>query len=179
MPLEAPARITQPGDVEEMAHTALVKDAKVYRNPLIPEVSTGGLQVRAASLNLPVVLKTGIARGAWLNEATARLPVVVLGSVAAERLGIDGVNLDQRIWLGHQWFTVAGILAPSPLEPDIDSSALIGYPAAQDYLGYVAGRRPDRWPARRPRSTCAPRSITSRTCRACSRGPRTRRRRTR
>src|SRR5439155_9740917 len=36
------------------------------------------------------------------------------------------------------WFNVAGILNPSPLEPDIDVSALIGYPAAQTYLGYVS-----------------------------------------
>jgi putative ABC transport system permease protein len=93
--------------------------------------------VRATSLNLPSVLSTGVARGDWLNEATARVPVAVLGSAAAERLGIERVHPDQRIWLGDQWFNVAGILKLSPLEPDIDSSALIGYPAAQKYLGYV------------------------------------------
>jgi putative ABC transport system permease protein len=62
----------------------------------------------------------------------------VLGSAAAERLGIDRVYPDQRIWLGDQWFNVTGILKPSPLAPDIDNSALIGYPAAQKYLGYVS-----------------------------------------
>jgi putative ABC transport system permease protein len=45
---------------------------------------------------------------------------------------------DQRIWLGGQWFNVAGILQPSPLVPDIDNSALVGYPAAQTYLGYLS-----------------------------------------
>src|SRR5262249_12621734 len=50
----------------------------------------------------------------------------------------DLIYPDQRIWLGGQWFNVAGILNPSPLEPDIDVSALIGYPAAQTYLGYVS-----------------------------------------
>ena len=115
-----------------------MKDEKVYRNSLIPEGNTGGLQVRATSLNLPSVLNTGVARGNWLNAGTAREPVAVLGSAAAQRLGIDRVYPDQRIWLGGQWFNVAGILKPSPLEPDIDSSALIGYPAAQKYLGYVS-----------------------------------------
>jgi putative ABC transport system permease protein len=62
----------------------------------------------------------------------------VLGAVAAERLGIDRVHADQRIWLGGQWFNVAGILEPSPLATDIDTSALVGYPAAQKYLGYVS-----------------------------------------
>jgi putative ABC transport system permease protein len=104
---------------------------------MIPVGNSGGLQVRATSLNLLSVLSTGVARGNWLNEGTSRLPVAVLGSAAAERLGIDRVHPDQRIWLGHQWFNVAGILQPSPLAPDVDNSALIGYPAAQTYLGYV------------------------------------------
>ena len=55
-----------------------------------------------------------------------------------QRLGIDRVHADQRIWLGGQWFNVAGILEPSPLATDIDTSALVGYPAAQRYLGYVS-----------------------------------------
>ncbi len=46
---------------------------------LIPAANTGGLQVRATSLNLLSVLSTGVARGAWLNDGTAREPVAVLG----------------------------------------------------------------------------------------------------
>ena len=121
-----------------MAHTGLVKEDQVYRNSMIPVGNTGGLQVRATSLNLLSVLSTGVARGDWLNEGTARVPVAVLGAVAAQQLGIDRVDPDQRIWLGGQWFNVAGILKPSPLAPDIDNSALIGHPAAQKYLGYVS-----------------------------------------
>ncbi len=138
LPLEAPARIAHLDNVQDVAHTALVKEAMVYRNSMVPVGNNGGLQVRATSLNLPSVLRIGVARGNWLNEGTARVPVAVLGSAAAQRLGIDRVHSDQRIWLGGQWFNVAGILMPSPLEPDIDSSALIGYPAAQKYLGYVS-----------------------------------------
>jgi putative ABC transport system permease protein len=137
IPREAPARITLLDDVQLVAHTALMQQEKVYRSSMIPVGNTGGLQVRATSLNLPSVLGTGIARGDWLNEGTARLPVAVLGAVTAQQLGIDRVYPDQRIWLGGQWFNVAGILKPSPLEPDIDSSALVGYPTAQRYLGYV------------------------------------------
>src|SRR5919112_221589 len=143
LPLEAPARITHLDDVELLAHTGLMKAEKVYRNSMIPVGNNGGLQVRATSLNLPSVLGTGIARGDWLGEGTARVPVTVLGSAAAQRLGIDRVHPGQRIWLGDQWFDVAGILKPSPLEPDIDASALIGYPAAQKYLGYLSLARGD------------------------------------
>ena len=138
LPPEAPARITHLDNVQLVADTALMKEEKVYRNSMIPLGNTGGLQVRATTLDLLSVLGTGVARGNWLNEGTAREPVAVLGSVAAQRLGIDRIYPDQRIWLGGQWFNVAGILQPSPLAPDIDNSALVGYPAAQAYLGYVS-----------------------------------------
>jgi putative ABC transport system permease protein len=138
LPLEAPARITLLDNVQQVADTALMKDEKVYRNSMIPVANTRGIEVRATSLNLLSVLSTGLARGDWLNEGTASEPVAVLGSAAARQLGIDRVFPDQRIWLGGQWFNVAGILNPSPLAPDIDASALIGYPSAQKYLGYVS-----------------------------------------
>lgn len=138
LPHEAPARITHLEHVERVAHTGLLERAKVYRSSLIPAAHSGGLEVRAAGLNLPDVLNVGIARGRWLNPGTAREPVAVLGAVAAARLGIDRVLPDQRIWLGGQWFNVAGILHPSPLAPEIDSSALVGYPAAERYLGSVS-----------------------------------------
>jgi putative ABC transport system permease protein len=138
LPREAPARLTLLDNVQLVADTALIKDTFVYRSSIIPVTETGGLQVRATSLNLLPVLGTGLARGDWLNAGTAPLPVAVLGSVAAQQLGIDRVDPDQRIWLGGQWFNIAGILKPSPLEPDIDVSALIGYPAAQTYLGYLS-----------------------------------------
>lgn len=144
LPHEAPARITQIDDVERLAHTALLEQTYVYRNSMIPAGNTGGLQVKATSLDLLPVLKTGVARGSWLNEGTAREPVVVLGSAAAAQLGVERVHPQQRIWLGGQWFHVAGVLQPSSLVPDIDSSALVGYPAAQRYLGYVGVVRGER-----------------------------------
>ncbi len=143
LPREAPARLTLLDNVDQVADTALIKNTFVYRSSITPVTETGGLQVRATSLNLLSVLGTGLARGDWLNQGIARLPVTVLGAVAAQQLGIDRVDPGQRIWLDGQWFNIAGILNPSPLEPDIDVSALIGYPAAQTYVGYlsiVAGR---------------------------------------
>jgi putative ABC transport system permease protein len=136
LPLEAPARITHLGEVEQVAHTGLVERAHVYRSALVPEAASGGLQVRASGLNVPAVLATGIARGRWLNAGTERAPVAVLGALAARRLGISRLHPDQRLWLGGRPFSVAGILRPSPLAPELDSSALIGYPAAQRFLGF-------------------------------------------
>jgi putative ABC transport system permease protein len=138
LPVQAPGRITLLDNVQVLAHTGLMKKTKIYRSSLIPVGNTGGLQVRATSLNLLSVLNTNIARGSWLNAGTAREPVAVLGSVAATRLGIGRVYPDQRVWLGGQWFSVTGILKPSPLAADIDTSVLVGYPAAQRYLGYLS-----------------------------------------
>ena len=56
------------------------------------------------------MLDTGIAAALGSTQGTAREPVAVLGSAAAHRLGIDRVLPDQRIWLGGQWFNVAGVL---------------------------------------------------------------------
>jgi putative ABC transport system permease protein len=60
----------------------------------------------------------------------------VLGSDAAERLGISRIYPGERIWVGEQWFYVAGILNPATLTPDINISVLIGYPAAEKYLDF-------------------------------------------
>jgi putative ABC transport system permease protein len=137
LPVAAPQRISHLPDVEHVAHAGAIENANVYRSPLIPVVNTNALKVRAASLNLPEVIGTGVAQGRWLNPATERQPVTVLGALAAQRLGIDRIHPGQRIWLKDQWFYVAGILQPATLSIDIDTSALIGYPAAARYLSYV------------------------------------------
>jgi putative ABC transport system permease protein len=77
-----------------------------------------------------------VAHGSYLNAATATEPVAVLGAAAALRLGIDHIYRGERIWLDNQWFYLAGSLNPSVLTPEIDSSVLIGFPAARTYLGF-------------------------------------------
>ena len=116
--------------------TGTVSNVNVYRSPLIPAIQTNALQVQAASLGLPAAVGTSLAHGSYLNAATAREPVAVLGAAAAQRLGIDRVWRGERIWVGSMWFYVTGILKPAVLAPDIDSSILIGYPAAQKYLDF-------------------------------------------
>jgi putative ABC transport system permease protein len=52
------------------------------------------------------------------------------------------VRTTDRVWLGGHWFTVIGVLAPLPLAPEIDRSALIGFGAASSLFGYDG--RPSR-----------------------------------
>jgi putative ABC transport system permease protein len=110
--------------------------ASAYRSPLTPSVNTNALTVDAATLGLPATAGTSIAQGEYLNPATAREPVCVLGAAAAQLLGIDRVFPGERIWAGNMWLYVAGILRPDVLSPDIDSSILVGYPFAGHYLGF-------------------------------------------
>jgi putative ABC transport system permease protein len=138
LPLSAPSMVSRLDGVQQVADTGTVSNANVYRSSLIPSIDTGAVQVKAASLNLPGVIATTVAQGSYLNAATATQPVAVLGAVAAQRLGIDRVYPGERIWLGNMWFYVGGILNPAVLAPEIDTSVLVGYPAAQRYLNYTS-----------------------------------------
>jgi putative ABC transport system permease protein len=109
-------------------------DATIRRTDKIPPEETGGIAVAAATGSLPQTLRTSITAGTWLNDATARYPAVVLGDVAANRLGV--MRPGSLVWVKDRWFSVAGILAAAPLAPEIERSALIGWDAAKTYLGF-------------------------------------------
>jgi putative ABC transport system permease protein len=135
LPMQAPGMISRIGPVTKVQSTGST-DANVYRTPLIPAVNTNALSVQAASLGLPSAVGTSIKTGRFLNAATANEPVAVLGAAAAQRLGIDRIYRGERIWVADQWFYVGGILEPATLAPEIDSSVLVGFPAAERYLGF-------------------------------------------
>ncbi len=136
LPVAAPGMIGRIGPVTEVQYTGAVGNVNVYRSPLVPSIDTNALSVAASSLALPSDVGTSLASGRYLNPATATEPVAVLGAAAAQRLGIDRVFPGERIWLGNMWFYVTGILNPAPLTPEIDSSVLVGFPAAETYLGF-------------------------------------------
>ncbi len=135
LPKAAPAMIGRIGPVTSVQQTGTV-NVDVFRGPLIPTIDTNALSVDAASLGLLRAVGTTVAQGSYLNAATAQEPVAVLGAAAAQRLGIDRVFSGERIWLDNMWFYVAGILNPAVLTPQIDSSVLVGFPAAERYLGF-------------------------------------------
>jgi putative ABC transport system permease protein len=135
LPKAAPAMIGRISAVTQVQETGAVT-GNVYRSPLVPAIESNALSIDAASLGLPRALGTSIAQGRYLNAATAQEPVAVLGASAAQRLGIDRVFSGERIWADNMWLYVAGILKPAVLAPEIDSAVLIGFPAAQHYLGF-------------------------------------------
>jgi putative ABC transport system permease protein len=136
LPTSAPPMLRRARGVRAVAAIAGVDGQTVRRSPYVDEAETGGISVAAADPSLPATLGVTLARGRFLDRALARYPAVVLGAAAAETLGIDDTG--SRVWLGGHWFSVVGILAPSALDPDLDSAALIGFPAAHRLFGTEA-----------------------------------------
>jgi hypothetical protein len=98
LPIAAPAMIARLNGLYQVQATGATS-ANVYRSPLIPSVNTNALTVDAATLALPAASGTSVAQGEFLNAATAREPVCVLGAAAALLLGIDKVFPGERIWV--------------------------------------------------------------------------------
>ena len=131
LPQDSSDMLGRVGPVEQVTTTALL-ETNVLRNDLVPPLETGGLSVLATPTNLPQVLNTEIVAGRFLDDASSSVPTVVLGWVAAERLGIADVDIARRIFIGGEWFTVIGILDDMPLHPDIERAVLIGESVARD-----------------------------------------------
>jgi putative ABC transport system permease protein len=146
LPATATAMIRRVGGVQQAAPTAILTTARVYRTDRVPVFDTGGLAARAADPSLLSVLGGSLRQGVFLNPATSRYPVTVLGYQAAQTLGIPSVGAGgsafgtggkaYRVLIGGRLFTVAGILNPLPLAPEIDRSAIVGFPVAAALLGY-------------------------------------------
>lgn len=136
MPPESIAMIDRIPSVQSVSAVGTLADARVYRTDRIPEARSSGIVVQAARIDLPGTIAAEMAAGTWLNPATSTYPVVVLGARAAARLGIGTGLKDRQVWLGGRWFTVIGVLAPIALVPELDSSAFIGWPAAEHYLDF-------------------------------------------
>jgi putative ABC transport system permease protein len=142
LPEAAPGMIGRLPGVTAVEDTGTVGGVSVYRSGYIPPIETNALSVDAATLDLPAVAGTSVAQGSYLNAATAREPVAVLGADAARLLGIDRIRPGIRIWvtgtgsIGDTWLYVTGILKPATYASELDSAVLVGFPAAEKYLRF-------------------------------------------
>jgi len=136
LPQAAPGMIARLPGVTGVQDTGTVTGVDVYKSPLIPSIQTNALGVDAATLGLPAAAGTSLAQGRYLNAATEREPVAVLGAAAAQLMGIDRIRPGMRIWASGQWFYVTGILHHAVLAPELDSAVLVGFPAARKYLHF-------------------------------------------
>jgi putative ABC transport system permease protein len=133
LPDDATAMIRRIGPIRAVSSVSNV-GTTVRRTDKISKSDTGGISVLATDTSLLDTLGGSVAKGKFLDSITERYPTVVLGSVAAQRLGIVDLDAPVQVWLGGRWFMVIGILDPMPLTPEIDRAALIGIPATETYL---------------------------------------------
>jgi putative ABC transport system permease protein len=134
LPEVATGMIGRIAPVEDVSGVEAVQ-ANVRRSDLIPAEETGGISVLAADRSLVATLRGRLVSGRGLDAATEGYPTVVLGAVAARRLGIESVADSPLVYLGGHWFSVVGILETLPLSPEIDRAALIGLPIAKELFG--------------------------------------------
>jgi putative ABC transport system permease protein len=134
LPDSSVSMIDRIGPVEE-ASSVSVTSATVRRTDQIGEFETGGISVQATDHDLLETLGATLAAGRFIDDAVDGYPAVVLGSVAAERLGIRSLDTPVLVWIADRWWSVVGILDPLPLTPEIDRSALIGRDVAEELLG--------------------------------------------
>jgi putative ABC transport system permease protein len=130
LPEESTAMIDRIGPVENASSVSSVS-ATVRRTDLIPSAETSGIAVQATDPDLLETLGGTLAAGRFIDDAVDGFPVVVLGSVAAERLGIHSLDHPILVWIHDSWWSVIGILDPLPLAPEIDRSALVGREIAE------------------------------------------------
>jgi putative ABC transport system permease protein len=133
LPTTAVPMVSRIPGVTSVSAVGVVDHATVRRTDRIDPDETGGIAVSAARLDLLRTLGGRVRSGTYLTAATTRYPAVVLGAVAADRLGIDRAGAG--VYIAGRWFTVVGVLDSLRLAPDIDRSALIGWDMAT-HLGF-------------------------------------------
>ncbi|MFT4215184.1 MAG: ABC transporter permease [Microbacterium sp.] len=125
LPDTAPEAIARQDDVARVGVFETPPEGlAVYRTDLVPETETNGLSIAVARPDVFEAIEATLSAGRWFDDATRSLPVAVLGSTAAERLGIDRAG--DRILVGGEWYGVLGILGSAGLAADIDTAVILG-----------------------------------------------------
>ncbi|WP_019810846.1 ABC transporter permease [Saccharomonospora halophila] len=113
--------------------------AKVRRSDLVNPAYGSGLAVLASKNNLLRTVNGTMRAGRFLDNTTDGLPTVILGHVAAKRLGISRLRSGEPaplVVIDNQWFTVSGILAELKLYPQLGRAVLVGWDSARKFLDF-------------------------------------------
>lgn len=134
---DAVARVERIGPVTGAAAVGNTHTV-VRRTDRVPVGDGSGLSVLASTTNLLSQLNGTVLAGRFLDASTSRFPAVVLGYVAAGRLGVDHLTPGRlpQVYIGQTWFTVIGVLRPMPLAEDVERSVLVGWDAARTWLDF-------------------------------------------
>jgi putative ABC transport system permease protein len=134
LPADAAGAVERLPTVDNTAAVYTV-DATVRRTEYVDEGRTNGVTVVGADAGLLETLRGTVADGRFLDDGTGIYPNAVVGSVAAERLGIVDLDRPTYVQIGDEQVEVIGILDEFALAADLDRSVIIGAAAAQRVYG--------------------------------------------
>ena len=168
LPDDAVAMIRRIGPVEA-ASPSRRSSASVRRTDVIPPGRPAACRSRPSTRRCSRRWAARSGSGPVPRRGLDRYPAVVLGDVAAERLGIYDLDAPVQVFIGGRWFTVVGIIDPLPLAPELDRAALMGGRGGRQASTRTSRRRAVYVRATRPMSTRSGRSSAPRPTRS---GPR-------
>jgi hypothetical protein len=119
-----------PTDVARRAGQGIAVLPKIYVHCIDAQADAGNKRITDA-LSIPEAKQTPGNEGD-ADLAAGGGPGDPAGAGAGHRPDLAG----ERIWVGGQWFSVAGILNSAALAQQLDASVLVGFPTAQKYLGF-------------------------------------------
>ncbi|MCU1367505.1 MAG: transporter permease, partial [Ilumatobacteraceae bacterium] len=138
LPIASVGMVARNGPVTRAAAVANTH-VVVRRTSMVDPNVTSGLTVLATTLDLLAAVNGSVAVGRFLDTTSSAFAEVVLGSVAAHRLGIDTVAVGTTrptVDIDGTAFIVIGILAATPLSADLERAVFVGWPVAQTTLGF-------------------------------------------
>ncbi|KAB5608531.1 ABC transporter permease [Bifidobacterium jacchi] len=113
------------------------ENMQVFKNDLVPATNGNAIAVKIMAPGALAAVNATFAHGHGIDRNNEGLPVAILGSEAAWRLGVTDVG--DRVFIDHEWYGVIGILDPLPQASTLDTSAIIGRAWALSHYPDQAG----------------------------------------
>jgi len=130
LPETAAVTVARLATVEATSEVVQV-DETVRRSEFVDEGITGGVSVVATDADLVDTLNGAVVDGVGLDAyEDSPYPVAVVGSVAAERLGVTDLDDTRYVHIGGHDVQVVGILDEFTLAADLDRAVMIPIDAA-------------------------------------------------
>ncbi|KFI51828.1 ABC transporter permease [Bifidobacterium biavatii] len=125
LPDYAPETIARQSDVEQVGvFTTPPEKIQIFKNQLVPASNGNALALNITAPGALDAIGAAYAHGHGIDRNNEHLPVAVLGSEAAWRLGVTDVG--DRVLIDNEWYGVIGILDPLPQAATFNTSAIIG-----------------------------------------------------
>lgn len=144
LPDYAPTTIARQPQVERVGvfDTAPEK-VQIFKNGLCPKTNGNALALAIMRPGALDAVGASLAQGHGIDANNEHLPVAVLGSDAAYRLGVNEPG--DRILIDNAWYGVIGILNPTPQAENLNAAVIIGeqwalgrYPDQADTIGRIS-----------------------------------------